>query len=168
MEVELEMEDRLLEPVFSIQSLQKNLVPIRVAMVWQVLCKALKKNLRYDRFHSCLKIILSICECSSHFLIHFQEGERIAKAAEAEEQQLSSLVWICTSTHKMSRVTVVDANNPADVLKAFNVCQSHLLCIASVPGMCPNIFDDLCLPPLAICTVQLKILFYMLVRCSRE
>lgn len=63
-----------------------------------------------------------------------EEGERLAKAAETEEQQLSSLVWICTSTHKMSRVTVVDANNPADVLKAFNVCSSHLLCIASVPG----------------------------------
>ncbi|KAK3921239.1 C-Jun-amino-terminal kinase-interacting protein 3 [Frankliniella fusca] len=63
-----------------------------------------------------------------------EEGERIAREAETEEQQLSSLVWICTSTHKMSRVTVVDANNPADVLKAFNVCSSHLLCIASVPG----------------------------------
>ncbi|XP_026280597.1 C-Jun-amino-terminal kinase-interacting protein 4 isoform X4 [Frankliniella occidentalis] len=63
-----------------------------------------------------------------------EEGERLAKEAEIEEQQLSSLVWICTSTHKMSRVTVVDANNPADVLKAFNVCSSHLLCIASVPG----------------------------------
>ncbi|XP_034254464.1 JNK-interacting protein 3 isoform X4 [Thrips palmi] len=63
-----------------------------------------------------------------------EEGERLARAGETEEQQLSSLVWICTSTHKMSRVTVVDANNPADVLKAFNVCSSHLLCIASVPG----------------------------------
>lgn len=34
----------------------------------------------------------------------------------------------------MSKVTVIDANNPADILEVFNVCQSHLLCIASVPG----------------------------------
>lgn len=50
------------------------------------------------------------------------------------ETQLSSLVWICTSTHAMSAVNVIDANNPAEVLKTFNVCQNHLLCIASVPG----------------------------------
>jgi len=63
-----------------------------------------------------------------------KEGEELARAAEEQEQQLSSLVWICTSTRSMSRVTVVDANNPADVLKSFNVCPGHLLCIASVPG----------------------------------
>lgn len=34
----------------------------------------------------------------------------------------------------MSKVTVIDANNPADILEVFNVCQGHLLCIASVPG----------------------------------
>lgn len=34
----------------------------------------------------------------------------------------------------MSKVSVIDANNPADILQVFNVCQSHLLCIASVPG----------------------------------
>lgn len=50
------------------------------------------------------------------------------------ETQLSSLVWICTSTKTQSAVHVIDANNPADVLKTFNVCQNHLLCIASVPG----------------------------------
>ena len=33
-----------------------------------------------------------------------------------------------------SKVTVIDANNPADVLESFHVCSSHLLCIASVPG----------------------------------
>ncbi|RZF40125.1 hypothetical protein LSTR_LSTR011253 [Laodelphax striatellus] len=53
---------------------------------------------------------------------------------EERKQQLSSLVWICTSTHQVSRVTIIDANNPADILEAFSVCQNHLLCIASVPG----------------------------------
>ncbi|XP_049784106.1 C-Jun-amino-terminal kinase-interacting protein 4 isoform X5 [Schistocerca cancellata] len=63
-----------------------------------------------------------------------KEGEKLGKECEELEQQLSSLVWICTSTHSCSKVTVIDANNPADVLETFSVCSSHLLCIASVPG----------------------------------
>ncbi|XP_071446939.1 JNK-interacting protein 3 isoform X3 [Hetaerina americana] len=63
-----------------------------------------------------------------------REGERLRREGEELERQLSSLVWICTSTLKASKVTVVDANNPAIVLASFEVCSSHLLCIASVPG----------------------------------
>lgn len=63
-----------------------------------------------------------------------QENENQRVEAEQLEQHLSSLVWICTSTQKMSKVTVIDANNPADILEVFSVCQGHLLCIASVPG----------------------------------
>ncbi|KAI5730687.1 hypothetical protein M8J76_016427 [Diaphorina citri] len=63
-----------------------------------------------------------------------KEGERLRKELEEQEQQLSSLVWICTSTQQISKVAVIDANNPADILESFTVCQSHLLCIASVPG----------------------------------
>lgn len=63
-----------------------------------------------------------------------KEGESVRAEAAAAELQLSSLVWICTSTHSISKVTVIDANNPADVLESFHVCSSHLLCIASVPG----------------------------------
>ncbi|KAI5701021.1 hypothetical protein M8J75_005322 [Diaphorina citri] len=63
-----------------------------------------------------------------------QSGERLRKELEEQEQQLSSLVWICTSTQQISKVAVIDANNPADILESFTVCQSHLLCIASVPG----------------------------------
>lgn len=69
-----------------------------------------------------------------HLDKELQENEQRRLEAERLEQQLSSLVWICTSTQKMSKVTVIDANNPADILEVFNVCQSHLLCIASVPG----------------------------------
>lgn len=50
------------------------------------------------------------------------------------ETKLSSLVWICTSTRAASIVTVIDANNPADILNSFGVCANHLMCIASVPG----------------------------------
>jgi len=64
----------------------------------------------------------------------FQIGEKEGRESQELETQLSSLVWICTSTHAASKVTVIDANNPADVLESFNVCSSHLLCIASVPG----------------------------------
>jgi len=69
-----------------------------------------------------------------HLDKELQESENRRLEAERWEQQLSSLVWICTSTQKMSKVTVIDANNPADVLEVFSVCQGHLLCIASVPG----------------------------------
>lgn len=50
------------------------------------------------------------------------------------DSQLSSYVWICTSTHAASTVTVLDAKNPSVVLDSFPVCQNHLLCICSVPG----------------------------------
>lgn len=69
-----------------------------------------------------------------HLDKELQESEQRRIEAERLEEQLSSYVWICTSTLKMSKVTVIDANNPAEILQAFNVCQSHLLCIASVPG----------------------------------
>lgn len=65
---------------------------------------------------------------------HPQEQEKEQREGETLEQTLSSLVWICTSTHSISKVTVIDANNPADILESFHVCSSHLLCIASVPG----------------------------------
>lgn len=50
------------------------------------------------------------------------------------DSQLSSYVWICTSTHVASTVTVIDAKNPSEVLDSFPVCQTHLLCICSVQG----------------------------------
>ncbi|KAG7203528.1 hypothetical protein KM043_013579 [Ampulex compressa] len=69
-----------------------------------------------------------------HLDKELQDGEQWRVESERLEQQLSSLVWICTSTQKISKVTVVDANNPADILEVFNVCPAHLLCIASIPG----------------------------------
>ncbi|KAM4692328.1 LOW QUALITY PROTEIN: C-Jun-amino-terminal kinase-interacting protein 4-like [Rhinophrynus dorsalis] len=50
------------------------------------------------------------------------------------QDELSSLVWICTSTHSSSKVIIVDANDPGNMLDSFIVCNSHVLCIASVPG----------------------------------
>ncbi|XP_070554450.1 LOW QUALITY PROTEIN: C-Jun-amino-terminal kinase-interacting protein 4-like [Ptychodera flava] len=59
---------------------------------------------------------------------HQKEQEGLSK------QNLSSLAWICTSTHSTSKVTVIDANQPQNVLDSFPACNSHVLCIASVPG----------------------------------
>ncbi|KAF4106953.1 hypothetical protein G5714_012943 [Onychostoma macrolepis] len=50
------------------------------------------------------------------------------------QDELSSLVWICTTTHATSKVIVIDANQPGNILESFFVCNSHVLCIASVPG----------------------------------
>ncbi|XP_026170699.1 C-Jun-amino-terminal kinase-interacting protein 4 isoform X4 [Mastacembelus armatus] len=51
-----------------------------------------------------------------------------------QQDELSSLVWICTSTHSSSKAVVIDANQPGNILESFFVCNSHVLCIASVPG----------------------------------
>ncbi|KAI4050553.1 sperm associated antigen 9 [Homo sapiens] len=50
------------------------------------------------------------------------------------QEELSSLVWICTSTHSATKVLIIDAVQPGNILDSFTVCNSHVLCIASVPG----------------------------------
>ncbi|XP_011616816.1 C-Jun-amino-terminal kinase-interacting protein 4 isoform X1 [Takifugu rubripes] len=50
------------------------------------------------------------------------------------QDEISSLVWICTSTKSTSKAVVIDANQPGNILERFFVCNSHVLCIASVPG----------------------------------
>uniref|UniRef100_A0A3P8UF74 Sperm associated antigen 9 n=1 Tax=Cynoglossus semilaevis TaxID=244447 RepID=A0A3P8UF74_CYNSE len=51
-----------------------------------------------------------------------------------QQDELSSLVWICTSTQSITKAVVIDANQPGNILESFFVCDSHVLCIASVPG----------------------------------
>nr|XP_019938810.1 PREDICTED: C-Jun-amino-terminal kinase-interacting protein 4-like isoform X2 [Paralichthys olivaceus] len=51
-----------------------------------------------------------------------------------QQEELSSLVWICTSTQSTTKAVVIDANQPGNILESFFVCDSHVLCIASVPG----------------------------------
>ncbi|XP_069012301.1 C-Jun-amino-terminal kinase-interacting protein 4 isoform X2 [Embiotoca jacksoni] len=50
------------------------------------------------------------------------------------QEEMSSLVWICTSTQSTTKAVVIDANQPGNILESFFVCNSHVLCIASVPG----------------------------------
>uniref|UniRef100_A0A673CNP9 C-Jun-amino-terminal kinase-interacting protein 4 n=1 Tax=Sphaeramia orbicularis TaxID=375764 RepID=A0A673CNP9_9TELE len=54
---------------------------------------------------------------------------------ELKQDELSSLVWICTSTQSTTKAVVIDANQPGNILESFFVCNSHVLCIASVPEM---------------------------------
>ncbi|XP_037400576.1 sperm associated antigen 9a isoform X5 [Pygocentrus nattereri] len=49
--------------------------------------------------------------------------------------EMSSRVWICTSTHSSTKVMILDATQPSELLDSFYVCNSHVLCIASVPGV---------------------------------
>ncbi|XP_026133186.1 C-Jun-amino-terminal kinase-interacting protein 4 isoform X7 [Carassius auratus] len=66
--------------------------------------------------------------------------ERLEQELKEQEKELrhhdelSSLVWICTTTHSTSKVIVIDANQPGNILENFFVCNSHVLCITSVPG----------------------------------
>ena len=62
------------------------------------------------------------------------------KSAEAKESR-PSMVWIGSSTHSCSKVTVVDANFPQNILDCFMICTSHLLCITAVPGACQADYD---------------------------
>ncbi|XP_051912389.1 C-Jun-amino-terminal kinase-interacting protein 4-like isoform X1 [Hippocampus zosterae] len=51
-----------------------------------------------------------------------------------QHDELSSLVWICTSTQSTTKAVVIDANQPGIILDSFIVCDAHVLCITSVPG----------------------------------
>uniref|UniRef100_A0AAX7TZ74 Sperm associated antigen 9a n=1 Tax=Astatotilapia calliptera TaxID=8154 RepID=A0AAX7TZ74_ASTCA len=50
------------------------------------------------------------------------------------QDEMSSRVWVCTSTHSSTKVMVLDATQPSDLLDSFYACNTHIVCIASVPG----------------------------------
>uniref|UniRef100_A0A672F807 C-Jun-amino-terminal kinase-interacting protein 4 n=1 Tax=Salarias fasciatus TaxID=181472 RepID=A0A672F807_SALFA len=54
--------------------------------------------------------------------------------------EMSSRVWVCTSTHSSTKVMVLDATQPSDVLDSFYACNTHVVCIASVPGVLDSDF----------------------------
>ncbi|KTF99026.1 hypothetical protein cypCar_00017323, partial [Cyprinus carpio] len=62
--------------------------------------------------------------------------EQEPKEQEREQtvhEEMSSRVWICTSTHSSTKVMIMDVTRPDDLLDSFYVCNSRVLCIASVP-----------------------------------
>ncbi|XP_041634508.1 C-Jun-amino-terminal kinase-interacting protein 3-like [Cheilinus undulatus] len=66
--------------------------------------------------------------------------EQESKKGEQEKElvvqdETSSRVWVCTSTHSSTKVMVLDASQPSDLLDSFYACNTHVVCIASVPGV---------------------------------
>lgn len=62
-------------------------------------------------------------------------------SSSSEESPLSTL-WIGCSTHSCSKITIIDGNSPQKILECFVLCPSHLLCIASVPGVSEGDIED--------------------------
>uniref|UniRef100_A0A8D0AC63 C-Jun-amino-terminal kinase-interacting protein 4 n=1 Tax=Sander lucioperca TaxID=283035 RepID=A0A8D0AC63_SANLU len=46
-----------------------------------------------------------------------------------QQDELSSLVWICTSTQSTTKAVVIDGNQAGNILESFFVCNSHVLWI---------------------------------------
>lgn len=64
-----------------------------------------------------------------------------SKGDDDSKEAKPSMTWIGSSTHSSSKVTVIDANYPQNILDCFVVCTSHLLCITAVPGARPSDYD---------------------------
>lgn len=68
-------------------------------------------------------------------LVVYKEQEKGEKEKELIFQdEISSKVWVCTSTHSSTKVMVLDATQPSDLLDSFYACNTHVVCIASMPG----------------------------------
>ncbi|XP_055079702.1 sperm associated antigen 9a isoform X2 [Periophthalmus magnuspinnatus] len=75
-------------------------------------------------------------QCSLDQLDNDKDQEKVeAERDLLAQDELSSRVWVCTSTHSSTKVMVLDATQPADILDSFYACNTHVLCIASVPGV---------------------------------
>ncbi|MCJ8739340.1 hypothetical protein PDJAM_G00046190 [Pangasius djambal] len=64
-----------------------------------------------------------------------QEPEHKEQEGEVAQVDMSNRVWICTSTQSSTKVIILDMTQPSELLDSFYVCNSHVLCIASVPGV---------------------------------
>ncbi|XP_046853151.1 JNK-interacting protein 3-like isoform X2 [Xenia sp. Carnegie-2017] len=65
-----------------------------------------------------------------------------SNAGPSLEESNSATLWIGSSTHSCSKVTVIDGNSPQKVLECFVLCSSHLLCMTAVPAVSEEDFDD--------------------------
>ncbi|XP_047199786.1 sperm associated antigen 9a isoform X7 [Hippoglossus stenolepis] len=74
-----------------------------------------------------------------------QENKDQEKVEQEKElilqDETSSRVWVCTSTHSSTKVMVLDASQPSDLLDSFYACNTHVVCIASVPGVLESDFS---------------------------
>ncbi|XP_033945391.1 sperm associated antigen 9a isoform X3 [Pseudochaenichthys georgianus] len=75
---------------------------------------------------------------SQSSLNHLEQESKDPEKGEKElvlQDETSSRVWVCTSTHSSTKVMVLDASQPSDLLDSFYACNTHVVCIASVPGV---------------------------------
>lgn len=75
---------------------------------------------------------------------------------------MSSRVWVCTSTHSSTKVMVLDASQPADLLDSFYACNTHVVCIASVPGRLNARSVWLCRLSFFVCVLHACIIYFLL------
>ena len=73
--------------------------------------------------------------------VFYTDSYHDGEAGELKEAT-PSIIWIGSSTHSSSKVTIINANYPQNVLDCFVVCTSHLLCIAAVPGALEADYDS--------------------------
>ncbi|KAM3863459.1 sperm associated antigen 9a [Diretmus argenteus] len=64
-----------------------------------------------------------------------EKGEQEKERELIHQEEISSRVWVCISTHSSTKVMVLDASQPSDLLDSFYACNTHVLCISSVPGV---------------------------------
>uniref|UniRef100_A0A3Q2PJY8 C-Jun-amino-terminal kinase-interacting protein 4 n=1 Tax=Fundulus heteroclitus TaxID=8078 RepID=A0A3Q2PJY8_FUNHE len=64
-----------------------------------------------------------------------QENKEKAEKELTVQDEISSRVWVCLSTSSSTKVMVLDATQPTELLDAFYACNTHVVCIASVPGV---------------------------------
>uniref|UniRef100_A0A665UGV0 C-Jun-amino-terminal kinase-interacting protein 4-like n=1 Tax=Echeneis naucrates TaxID=173247 RepID=A0A665UGV0_ECHNA len=72
------------------------------------------------------------------FFIVIKDQDKVEQEKDKElilQDETSSRVWVCTSTHSSTKVMVLDASQPSDLLDSFYACNTLVVCIASVPGM---------------------------------
>lgn len=76
---------------------------------------------------------LGSCTLCYDFYLYVQERGDQDKELVLQDE-MSSRVWVCISSNSSTKVMVLDATQPADLLDSFYACNTHVGCIASVPG----------------------------------
>uniref|UniRef100_A0A1A8R658 Sperm associated antigen 9a n=2 Tax=Nothobranchius pienaari TaxID=704102 RepID=A0A1A8R658_9TELE len=64
-----------------------------------------------------------------------QENKERGEKELILQDEVSSTVWVCMSTNSSTKVLVLDATQPTDLMDSFYACNTHVVCIASVPGV---------------------------------
>uniref|UniRef100_M4AI81 C-Jun-amino-terminal kinase-interacting protein 4 n=1 Tax=Xiphophorus maculatus TaxID=8083 RepID=M4AI81_XIPMA len=92
-------------------------------------------NLSGGRMVSSLEVSKQIKGSQSSLDQLEQENKEKGEKEPIVQDEMSSRVWVCMSTSSSTKVMVVDATQPTELLDSFYACNTHVICIASVPGV---------------------------------